>query len=367
MKTRGRFSLLTGFVLAFSTTLSAQRLVSIDPDNAEQGESLGVAITGQDTHFAQATHTTIWLSQGTPTIYAYGYFPVNDTYLIGWFDIPSHAATGLQDLNVYDDIDGTLILYDSFTINPSNIPVNLVSVNPNSGQQSQFLAVLITGQNTHFTQASPATTVIFSQATQTIAWPINDTLLLAHFAILPAAPTSLQDISVYNDIDGMLTLYDSFRITPYNPVITTITPDAAYQGQRLAVTITGQNTHFYHQGSSTLYHQGSSTIPFSQGTPTAWFGQGSPTTTVVWLSQGSSTIFSSDCGIPGGELLMASFDIPVDANLGLWDVHVPNHTDGLLTLPEGFLIARPGDLTCDGIINFFDLTVLGDHWLEGFE
>ena len=349
-----------------STTLIAQSLISIDPDNALQGENLGVGITGQDTHFDQAAEVSIWFSQGSSTIDAYGYYPVDDTFMTAWFDIPSDALPGPRDLNVYNNIDGTLTLYDGFTINPYYQP-DLVSVNPDNTQQGQSLSVAITGQYTHFhqgtefAQGSP-TEVWFSQGSETVfargSWPINDTLLIAEFNIPCDAATGLQDVSVWSDIDGTITLYDSFTITPYNPVLTSITPRGAYQGQSLSVTITGQNAQFQ-PGSPTANY-------FCQGSPTTWFGQGTPTTrNIAWFSQGSSTIFSSDCWVSEDTLLIANFDIPEDANAGFWDIHVPSVTDGTLTLTDGFMVIQPGDWTGDGMVNFFDVAVLADNWLEG--
>ena len=128
------FLLLVG-LLAAPTTLIAQSLISIDPNTAQRGESLGVGISGEDTHFEQATSMMIWFSQGSSNIYAYGYYPVDDTFMTAWFDIPSDATTGLHDLNVDDNLDGMLTLYDSFTIDPGGI----VSVNPDTAQQGMSL------------------------------------------------------------------------------------------------------------------------------------------------------------------------------------------------------------------------------------
>jgi hypothetical protein len=359
MKMIVRCSLLIVILFATSAALIAQTITSIDPNNGQQGQSLGVGISGQDTHFDQAATMSIWFSQGGSTIYAYGYYPVNDTFMTAWFDIPDDAAAGLYDLNIYNDIDGAFTLYDSFRITLGNI----VSVNPNSCQQGQILSVAITGQDTHFQQGTDfqqgsQTTVWFSQGSPTVyaenAWAVDDTLLIANFVFPRDATTGLRDLNVYNDIDGTLTLYGGFTITPYNPVLASITPNGAYQSQSLSVTITGQNTHFL-QGTD-----------FQQGSPTMyWSAQGTPTVSFVWLSQGSSTIYSRDAGAPGDTLLMARFDIPEDANAGLWDVHVPTKGDGMLTLQDGFTIAQPGDWTGDGKVNFLDFAVVADNWLEG--
>jgi hypothetical protein len=147
--------------------------------------------------------------------------------------------------------------------------------------------------------------------------------------------------------------------------LTSITPDAAKQGQSLTVTITGSSTNF---GQPT----GAAGSSFAQCTPT----QGSPTTqgtpttvTDVWLSQGSSIIDWIRGWPLYDTLFFALFDVPEDANPGKWDVHVEFEqctptTFWELTIPDGFTIAQPGDITCDGAVDFFDFAVLSDHWLE---
>jgi hypothetical protein len=348
-------------LFAASATLTAGTIVSIDPDNAQLGQSIGVAVVGSGTHFEQGGGTLIWLSQGSYNIYAYGYYPYDDTSLIVWFDIPNDAETGLYDLKVYNNIDGTLTLHNGFVVTP----LHIVSVSPNNAQKGQHLSVTITGQNTHFhqgtsTQQGTPTNVWFSRGSQTIyargSWGISDTLLIAEFDIPCDAATGLHDVGVYSYLDGTLTLDDSFTITPYTPVVTSITPRGAYQGQKLSVTITGQNTHFK-SGTPTGYC-------FAQGTPT--FFQGTPTTrNIIWFSQGSSTIFSGDCWARENTLLTANIDIPADAGTGFWDVYIPTGADGMLTLTNGFMVVQPGDWTGDGVVNFFDFAVLADNWLEG--
>lgn len=136
-------------------------------------------------------------------------------------------------------------------------------------------------------------------------------------------------------------------------LLTSITPDNARQGQTLTVTITGVDTGFG-EGET---------------------GGGWRSVTDVWFSQGSSTIAGGFWGLYH-TLFFAIFDIPDDANAGKWDVHVNTVcTDGegtyytYHTAYDAFTITPPctqlGDLTCDGIVNFLDLAVLANHWLEG--
>jgi hypothetical protein len=145
-----------------------------------------------------------------------------------------------------------------------------------------------------------------------------------------------------------------------DPVLTSITPSAAKQGQSLTVIITGLNTYF---GSATGFHSATQTNDGS-------FEQGTLTISDVWLSQGSPIIDWVRGWRLYNTLFFALFDIPGDANPGKWDVHVTFFqgspaTEVEIILSDGFTVAQPGDITCDGTVNFFDVAVLSNHWLEG--
>jgi parallel beta-helix repeat protein len=119
MKIIREYFLIIGLLFTTPTALIAQTLTSVVPDTAQQGESLAVTITGQNTNFTQGSGTTgVWFSQGSPTvnIFATSFLPSSDTLLSADFDIPGDAAVGLWNMNVQDDIDGTLTLADGFTI-----------------------------------------------------------------------------------------------------------------------------------------------------------------------------------------------------------------------------------------------------------
>ena len=143
---------------------------------------------------------------------------------------------------------------------------------------------------------------------------------------------------------------------PIGGFLTSITPDHARQDQALTVTITGV---------ATAFRQGTSLEE-----------PGSPSVTGVWLSNSSSTVGAATWWSLYRTLLFAFFDIPDDANAGKWDVHATAFcTDGEMTTYyeytayDAFTITPPctqlGDLTCDGIVDFFDFAVVADNWLEG--
>lgn len=354
MRTAFKYCLL--IVVIFTAPLTAGTITSVNPDIAHTGEGLSVTIYGSGTHFLDGGNPLVWLSKGAQNIYASGYNAYSNTALIVWFDIPPDAATGWHHVNVYNDIDGIMTLYNGFVIRAGIV----TSVNPDNAQQGQEFSVIIIGQNTNFSEAND--TVWFSQGAETIyspnSWSVSDTLLIAEFDIPCDACEGLYDVKVQNSFDGTMTLSDGLTITPFSPEIASITPRGAYQGQSLSVTITGLNTHFVlgePSGEDYCLEHGS----YPQADPAM--------KNAVWLSRGDSTIFSKDSWVPEKTLLTASFDIPADANTGLWDVHVPSYYDGVLSLPDSFMVVQPGDWTGDGMVNFFDLAILAENWLEGTE
>ncbi|MHC4571451.1 MAG: hypothetical protein ACYS0C_05175, partial [Planctomycetota bacterium] len=90
MKIIREYFLIIGLLFTTPTALIAQTLTSVVPDTAQQGESLAVTITGQNTNFTQGSGTTgVWFSQGSPTvnIFATSFLPSSDTLLSADFDI----------------------------------------------------------------------------------------------------------------------------------------------------------------------------------------------------------------------------------------------------------------------------------------
>ncbi|MBN1352586.1 T9SS type A sorting domain-containing protein, partial [candidate division KSB1 bacterium] len=298
---------------------SAAQIISVVPDSANQGESLTVSITGQNTIFAQGSDVTnsVWFAQGSNTINATSVTVHNATSLSADFEIPLSAETGWWDVSVFQVGDqGIVTLTDGFRIKSA---AQIISVVPDSANQGESLTVSITGQNTTFAQGSDVTnSVWFSQGSSTInaasVTVHNATSLSADFEIPLSAETGWWDVSVFQvGGQGIVTLDNGFKITPSaEPVIVSVVPDSAYQGESLNVTITGENTHFE---------------------------QGSETVNIVWFSQGSSTIEATSVNVTSKTQLDAHFEIAEDAPLGLWDVSVKQGEGfDVVTLQNGFEI-----------------------------
>jgi Glucodextranase, domain B len=123
-------------------------LLSVNPNTGPQGQqNLSVALTGQYTHFAQGT-TTASFGAGTTVVSMTVASPTTATAVL---NIDPAAALGARDVTV--STGGEIVtLISGFTV--TGVPT-LISISPNSSVQGQAnLPVTITGQNTHFTNAS---------------------------------------------------------------------------------------------------------------------------------------------------------------------------------------------------------------------
>jgi len=295
-------------------------IISINPDYAIQGENLSVTITGQDTHFNQGTNTinSVWFAMGSTTINAISSFPNSNTSLSVDFDIPTNAEIGDWDVFVNNNIDGTISLSNGFTIVTNNPNPALISINPDNAEQGEFLSVSISGQDTNFDQGTDTiNNVWFTMGSSTInatnSYPNSNTVLTAYFDIPDNAEIGIWNLFVQNSINGTLSLNNCFTIITGNPEpeIISINPDYAIQGENLSVTITGQDTHF---------NQGTNTIN------SVWFAMGSTTINAISSFPNSNTSLSVD------------FDIPINAEIGVWDVFVNNEIDGTMSLSNSFTI-----------------------------
>ncbi|MDP8268897.1 MAG: FlgD immunoglobulin-like domain containing protein, partial [Candidatus Tenebribacter davisii] len=105
-----------------------------------------------DTHFNQGTNTinSVWFAMGSTTINAISSFPNSNTSLSVDFDIPINAEIGVWDVFVNNEIDGTMSLSNSFTINLGNsapvvvIPIDDISID------EDFTEIFEIDLNEHF-------------------------------------------------------------------------------------------------------------------------------------------------------------------------------------------------------------------------
>ena len=90
-------------------------LSSITPNSGLKGETVTAEIIGEYSNFTAGTNT-VWLEKNGTTINGTNVTVTSDLLLSAEFDIPTEALSGVYDLMVQNDTDGTLILEDAFTI-----------------------------------------------------------------------------------------------------------------------------------------------------------------------------------------------------------------------------------------------------------
>jgi hypothetical protein len=213
--------LIASFILAFLPIVTfSQSLVSVSPNNGNAGETLNVTITGNNTHFDQGSGTTVdfGFNQGSSTMVVNSINATSSTSLIANITIPSNTYTGSYNVYIYNNVDG-YIAYNGFQVNGIT-PPTLVSVSPNSGNAGETLDVTITGNNTHFDQGSGTLVDFgFNQASGTIIVnSINvtsSTSLIANISIPQNANIGIYDVSIFNNVDGVLTLSNVFQVVDY--------------------------------------------------------------------------------------------------------------------------------------------------------
>jgi len=303
----------------FISTIIAQSITSINPNNAMQSQSLSVSITGQSTNFGQGTSTvnSVWFSKtGSNNIDASNVWPSNNTSLSASLTIPSDAVIGEWDVNVQNSTDGTITLSNGFTINDDVAPIAPVLSTPSNGSTTNdytptldwndptlaYRYELIIDNNSDFSSPEIEQTN-FSSSSYTIS--LNNALTNGLWYWKVRAKNI---VNIWGDWSEVW----NFTVTTV-PTLTSTSPDNATQSQILSVSITGQNTHF---GQST------STVVSN-----------------VWFTKaGSSNIDASSFSPSNNTSLSANFTIPSDATTGTWDVNIQSSIDGSLSLNNGFTI-----------------------------
>ena len=288
-------------------------LIDIDPNNATIPETLTVTISGEGTHFAQATGTTVRLRQNYTNIYPSTVVELNDTELLAQFTFDDFDNPGYYNVLTNNALDGDLYIYDGFYLNPNPNPPELISIEPDGAYQGENLEVSISGQNTSFNQGT-GTTVWLNMGYNNI-YPystsvINDELVNASFFIDENESLGSYDVNTHNLVNGHLVLEDGFTIYDDDiPYISSINPVSGYLGDLVSLSIFGENTHFLNASSYD-----------------------------AWLIKENLVIYPSGIFAINNNEIIAEIIIPEDADAGLWTVFATSSMDGDMYLDDAFEI-----------------------------
>lgn len=213
----------------------------------------------------------------------------------------------------------TILLFFVFAVQSQT----LVSITPATGAAGTSVNVTIAGNGTSFTNST-----IFLMSSGTSILTVSNvaassaTSVQATVAIPANAVSGSYTLTTFAGIIP-IQLANAFTVTGGGGTgasITSLDPNEGYQGQFLAITISGANTSFTQSSSITA-----ALVKGISGTPITSFGASAMDDTT----------------------LMAYFSIPTDAALGSYSLLLTTDNEGILTKPNAFTVtSNPlGELT----------------------
>jgi len=208
-------NLTNGFTV--NNTSSTPSLVSVTPNTGMQGQTLAVSITGLNTNFSSGSNTIKFFKQGTESFdfYELSNSPINNNLLSASIIIDPSAPIGVYSVGVENNIDGLVMLNNSFTVTQNNKSITTIA--PNNGTQGQTLNVTITGLNTNFTTGSPSFYFIRQGSPTSDIQTLNITATSptqanVQISINLDAPTGLYDVGYFNINDGAILKANAFTV-----------------------------------------------------------------------------------------------------------------------------------------------------------
>ena len=233
----------TGYVSGNSLpfTVTAPQITSVSPASAPQGQTLSATITGANTNFTSLS--TVNFGAGI-TVNSVVFNSAAS--LTANISVQSGAAPGARDVTV--TTNGTPVI-GSGLFSVIEVPGEITSITPGTGQQGASLVVTITGSHTNFGAGSsvsfgPGITVTSINAG-------SATSLTATINIASGATVGPRDVTVTTNAIPV-TKVGGFSVTPGTPKILSVAPPSAPQGQTISLTIIGENAGFTLSSSVSL-------------------------------------------------------------------------------------------------------------------
>jgi len=213
--TDGDLNLNDGFEITLPPT--APQLLYVTPNRAGLGDNLVVKIYSKNTDYLSDFPTVTFRMGGANTITPDSLIIISDTIIAATLSIQSSLATGWYMLMIDDAVNGTLMLQNALEI-LDVIPGDpqIVSVQPDSGEQGKIHNVLITCKSTAFNISSYFEVYLSMIGEQDINTDtvivIDDTTLNVRFSLAGDATPGLWDVNIFSASDGLITQSQSFTI-----------------------------------------------------------------------------------------------------------------------------------------------------------
>ena len=273
---------------------------TIVPDTLTAGQVLDIEVTAEYMNFQQGTNVVQFI-QGNTNVSISNSVASSENSLIMEAIFNKDNPLGYYNLSIANTFTGITLKKDSaIYLKPDLTIATIKSIDPDTARQGNNLNIEILATNTHFNNQKIINSVYLKNASR-IIYPISKIIedsvrIKASFEFTYAHPPGEYSVNVYNDMDGLVSLTNGFKLLegPAVPVIISVSPDTVGIGQTLDIQVTAAN------------------IDFSQGT------------SVVSLKQGDTQIFMNYSAAIDSNLLTANITIsnsaqPGDYNLIVWN------------------------------------------------
>ena len=243
--------------------VGAPALTAVTPGSGQQGATLNVSLTGENTSFVQGTSSASF-GQG---ITVNSLTVTSPTAATANITISPTAFTGGRSITV---TTGSEVASNSFAVTAG--PAALTVLNPSNAQQGQSnLNVSITGQNTHFVQGVTTASFGGGGVIVNLVTVNSPTSATVNISLEPFAQDA-RTVVLTTDGENAVSAANAFGILPGTPRLTALSPASGQQGQTLNVAVTGLFTAFVN------------------GTTTADFGAGITVNSVNVTSATAATV-----------------------------------------------------------------------------
>ncbi|PTM03944.1 MAG: hypothetical protein DA405_08895 [Bacteroidetes bacterium] len=205
------------------SALSAQSVSVLNPSVGQNGQTLPIIISGQNTSFTQGSVSLILsqgsqiLGQGTNTVFS-NILAVNNTTISANLSVPGSSTIGFYDLMVNSG-SSTINRLSAFEVIPGG--QNSISTNSPGAKPGQNLNVTfnVTGASFKNLAAENIEKVWLSKGNAVIAnftniQVINSTSFSADLSVPAGASQGLWDINVYTSIGNAYRSSATFAIAP---------------------------------------------------------------------------------------------------------------------------------------------------------
>ena len=280
-------------------------ITAVSPISVAQGATQNVTVTGTLTSFSSSTVFNFGAGVTVNQVVSIN-SAVSATVNI---TVSPIAAVGPRTVTA---TMGNQVAISSATVfSVAAGPASIASVTPNTGSQNtNNLAVTVTGYKTHFTQASPVVSFGPGISVTNVAVS-SDTVLVATITIGQNAPVASNPVTVTTGSEAA-TLAGGFTVQAQGSTPSaTLNPASAHEGTSQTIVITGANTNFgpttivsfgadIATGTLTVNGPASASVPITIDNVAA---AGQRTVTITTGSQVVTAPFTVIAGVPAVTLI----------------------------------------------------------------